>query len=135
MLLDAVVSDLKTIYGVYLREPLAPDAPHFTDEDLERWTALAGTTRVILSEQIAIYLAERFHTSELTFGFCDAIVNDLFGILTSPPAGWSETFYRIYCAFDEGEYQHQNRPPDEDPVDVYTRPYIAQILADLRMSN
>jgi hypothetical protein len=131
-----VASDLRRIYGVCLHQSLPPNAPHFTDEDIERWTALSGGTRTNLCEQIAIYLAKQFHAGEVTYAFCDAIVNDLFGVLiTSPPADWSELFYRIYCAFDEGEYQHKDRPVDEDPVEMYTRRYIAEILAYLPSSN
>ena len=136
VLLDSVASDLSRIYGIRLHQPPSPNASHFSDEDMERWTALAGGTRANLCEQIAIYLAKQFDAGKLTYGFCDAVINDLFGVLvTSPPADWSELFYRIYCAFDEGEYQHRDRPLDEDPVEMYTKRYIAEILAGLPSSN
>src|SRR5665213_1100407 len=99
-------------------------------DDIERRSALTGTPRSVLCDQVAIHLARGFHRSELTFEFCDAIVNDIFGVVTSAEGDWPALFYQVYCAFDEGEYEHRDRP-DEDPVEVYTRPYITQIVTGL----
>jgi hypothetical protein len=136
MLHDVVLADLKTIYGIHLLQPTQENTPRdrITKDDMERWSTLTGAPRSALCDQIAIYLARGFHNSELTFEFCDAIVNDIFGIVTSVEGDWSDLFYQVYCAFDEGEYEHRGRP-DEDPVEVYTRPYITQIVAGLPSSN
>jgi hypothetical protein len=134
MLLDTVRSDLRKIYGDYLLQETTQNVPRLREGDIQRWSALTDTSRSVLCDQIAIYLAQGFHRSELTFEFCDAIVNDIFGVLTSADEGWPALFFRVYCAFDEGEYEHRDRPA-EDPVEVYTRPYIAQIVADLAGSN
>jgi hypothetical protein len=34
----------------------------------------------------------------------------------------------IYDAFDAGEYQHREDPPDTDPEIKYTRPLLTKVL-------
>jgi hypothetical protein len=63
----------------------------------------------------------------MTFAFCDAVVNDLYGVLTSTDEPRPALFWDVFLAFDEGEYYHGNNR-DEDPVEVYTRPMIARIV-------
>jgi hypothetical protein len=101
-----------------------------TKDHIKRWNELTGGTIKSLFGEIGLYLARGFHSSELTFDFCDAIANDLFVILTheSPAEDWSDLLFEVYCAFDEGEYHHRGKP-DDDPVEAYTRPMVAQILA------
>ena len=100
---------------------------HLNEGDIERWSALIDEPRAVLYDRIAIYLARGFHRSELTFEFCDAVVNDIHGIITSGDEDRPDLFWAIYLAFDEGEYYHGNKR-DEDPVEVYTRPQIARIM-------
>ncbi len=85
-----------------------------------------GLSRSQVFEEIARFLALGFNDSELSFSFCDAIVNDLFGPYTDTAKPKSELFWEVYLAFDEGEYFHDNNR-EEDPVEVYTRPMIARI--------
>jgi hypothetical protein len=40
-----------------------------------------------------------------------------------------DLFWKVYVAFDEGEYYHGNNK-EQDPVKAYTRPQIAQILSE-----
>jgi len=131
MSLDDVLSDLRGMYGIYLVQAVDPPTPtaRLTESDVTRWNKLTGGTRQSLYGELALYLARGFHSSELTFRFCDAVANDLFGIMLSgAERDWSDLFDEVYCAFDEGEYDHRERP-DEDPIEVYTRPMIAQIVA------
>ncbi len=100
-----------------------------TDLDMKSWTALTHATQDSICDQIGIYLALAFHRGELTFEFCDEVVNDIFGLITSSDAPWPELFYKIYLAFDDGEY-YRNGRMDEDPVETYTRPQIAQIVLE-----
>ena len=79
-----------------------------------------------------MFLAVGFDASELSFAFCDAVVNDLFGPYTDTAQPKSELFWDVYLAFDEGEFYHGNNR-DEDPVETYTRPMIARILDALEM--
>ena len=135
MSFDTVLSDLRSMYGAYLLPGTDPNVRlvRLTEDDVKRWNELTGRTRKSLYGEIALYLARGFHSSELTFDFCYWIANDLFGIITSgAESDWSEGFYEVYCAFDEGEYNHRGNP-DEDPIEVNTRPSIARIVAG--MSN
>src|SRR5260370_37740423 len=112
-----IISDLKTIYrdGV----PYADLDRHLTEEDVLRWSTLHGWSRSEFFEEIAKFLAFGFNTWELSFEFCDAIVNDLFGPYTDTAKPKSELFWDVYLAFDEGEYYHGNNR-DEDPAETYT---------------
>ena len=78
---------------------------------------------------IAVYLARGFHDSELSFEFCDAVVNDIHRVITFADESRPALFWDVYLAFDEGEYYHNDKR-DEDPVEVYTRPMIARIVAN-----
>jgi hypothetical protein len=79
-------------------------------------------------------LALGYNSSELTFEFCDMVVNDLSTPVTNTSGPKPQDFWEVYSAFDEGEYYHgDNR--DEDPVEVYTRPMIARIVAVLGTSR
>jgi hypothetical protein len=120
-----IVSELKAIYkdGV----PYSDLDRHLTDADVLLWSALHGWSRSQFFEEVAKFLARGFNNSELSFEFCDAIVNDLFGPYTDTAQPKSELFWDVYLAFDDGEYYHgDNR--DKDPVEVYTRLQIAGIV-------
>jgi hypothetical protein len=124
-----VVSELKTLYKNQLGYPNSP-VPGLTDADVDRWSSLISGPRSALYDQIALFLARGFHASELTFAFCDAVINDLFGVITSTNEYRSDFFWAVYLAFDEGEYYHGNNR-DEDPEEVYTRPMISCVLDGL----
>ena len=79
-------------------------------------------------------LARGFHNSELSFEFCDAVVNDIHGVITSANEIRPTLFWDVYLAFDEGEYYHNDKR-DEDPSEAYTRPMIARILDDRPLSQ
>lgn len=127
-----IIGELKTLYkdGIHYR---ALDR-HLTESDVERWAAVSGWSRSELFDEIATCLAVGFNSSELSFEFCDAVVNDLFGPVTNTSGIRPKIFWAVYSAFDEGEYYHcDNR--DGDPVDVYTRPMIIRIVEGLGSSR
>src|SRR5580692_5647206 len=101
-----------------------------TDNDIQRWSALIGEPRSALYEQIAIYLAHGFHSSELDFEFCDAIVNSIHAVIISANENRPDLFWEVFLAFDAGEYYHGNNR-NEDPAEVYTRPLIARVVETL----
>ncbi len=123
----AVIEDLNRIY----RSDRHYDEPRhrLTEKDVGQWIALTGLTRDVLCDRIGIHLASAFHRGEVTFEFCDEIVNDIFGLVTGWDTRWPELFFKVYLAFDEGEYYHDGNTA-EDPVEVYTKPQIAQIVRD-----
>ncbi len=124
MSFDDVEADLIRLYQIHADDPEA----RLREEDVQRWSASLGIPRSELYDRIAVYLARGFNDSELSFEFCDAIVNDLHGIITFADEERPDLFWKVYLAFDEGENYHGN-DREQDPVDVYTRPWIARIVS------
>jgi hypothetical protein len=121
-----VTSELKDLY----KDPLGyphPTVPRLSESGVQRWSSSLGESRSTLYDQIALHLARGFHASELTFAFCDAVVNDLHGVITFANELRPGLFWEVFLAFDEGEYYHGNNR-DEDPAEIYTRPLIAHII-------
>jgi hypothetical protein len=130
---DTVWTDLKRIYQV--RSEQRPFfASRLAESDIQRWSTYLGIPRSALYDQIAIQLAHGFHKAELDFTFCDAIVNDLYRVIIFAEEAWPDVFWRVYLAFDEGEYDHKNNR-DENPSEVYTRPQIADIVDKLPLDK
>jgi hypothetical protein len=130
MSIELVLANLQKIYQTQVQTPSFSGSVQLTEDDVRRWSASIGTSRSALYDGIAVRLARGFKNSELSFEFCDAIVNGLYGIITSADEERPQLFWRVYLAFDEGEYYHGN-DRREDPVEAYTRPMVAQILADV----
>ena len=124
-----VLTELKALYDNRLSFPHSR-VPGLTEADIQRWSALLSQSRSRLYDQVAMNLAQGFYAFELTFVFCDAVVNDLYGVITSANERCPALFWDVYLAFDEGEYYHGNNQ-DEDPVEVYTRPMIARVIEGL----
>jgi hypothetical protein len=120
-----IIGELKTFYkdGV---EYASLDR-HLTEADVERWSNVCGWSRSHLFDEIAKRLALGYNASELSFDFCDMVVNDLAGPVTNTSGARPQVFWEVYSAFDEGEYYHGNNR-DEDPEEVYTRPMIARVV-------
>jgi hypothetical protein len=106
-----------------------PRAAVLSELDVERWSHSLGVPRSELYDQIALHLARGFHVSELAFTFCDAVVNDLHGVISFAGEHRPDLFWEVFLAFDAGEFYPGNNR-DEDPVEVYTRPMIARIIND-----
>jgi hypothetical protein len=124
-----VASELRGLYNDQSHYPECR-VPGLREADFQRWCKTLDVPRSELFDQIALDLARGFYASDLTFGFCDAVINDLFGLITSSNEPSPDLFWRVYLAFDEGEYYHDNNR-DEDPVEVYTRPMITRIINDI----
>jgi hypothetical protein len=127
--LSDVARELKLLYpdGVHYRDL----DRHLTEGDVERWSTGCDWSRFQLFEAIARYLALGFNASELSFEFCDAVVNDLSVAVTNTSGPRPQLFWEVYSAFDQGEFYHDNNR-NEDPVEVYTRPMIARIAESIR---
>jgi len=121
-----ILAELKTLYKDQLGYP-HPRVPGLTEADVQRWSGLLGEPRAMLYDQIAMHLAHGFHASKMTFAFCDAVINDLHSVITLADENRPELFWAVFLAFDAGESYHENNR-DEDPVEVYTRSLIAQII-------
>jgi hypothetical protein len=113
-----IIDELKTFYKVGV-EYHSLDR-RLAEADVARWSKLCGLSRPQLFDQIAMRLALGYNASELSFEFCDMVVNDFAGPVSDTSGPRPPIFWEVYSAFDEGEYYHGcNR--DEDPVEVYTR--------------
>ena len=124
MSFDDVKENLVRLYQIHADDSEA----RLREEDVQRWSLSLGIPRSELYDRIATYLARGFNSSELSFEFCDAIVNDVHGVITFADEERPDLFWKVYLAFDEGEYYHGGNR-EQDPVEVYTRPQIAQIVS------
>ncbi|MGB6112863.1 MAG: hypothetical protein WBG35_17185 [Acidobacteriaceae bacterium] len=127
-----VIDELNTLYKDGVEYRLLDR--HLTDADVERWSNVCGWSRSQLFDEIANRLALAYNASELSFDFCDIVVNDLAGPVTNTSGPGPQIFWQVYSAFDEGEYYHGNNR-DEDPVEAYTRPMIARVVEVLGASS
>jgi hypothetical protein len=124
MSFDDVKTDLVRLYQIHANDP----GSRLREDDVQRWNASLGLPRAKLYDQIAIYVARGFNCSGLSFESCDAIVNDVHGVIAFADEDRPDLFWKADLAFDEGEYYHQDNR-EQDPVEVYTRPQIAQIVS------
>ncbi len=121
MSFEVVLSDLRSIFS---EKELGSKKPRrLIEDDVQKWMKSTGMSEAALYSKIVLYLAHGFHASELTFEYCDAIMNDIFGLVVASHQQMAADVSEVYRAFDEGEYYHQDRP-DADPVDAYTRPLV-----------
>jgi len=78
----------------------------------------------------ALEIAKAYHRRELSYTFCDGVMNDLWsGVEKGFGPGNNqvpEPFYDIYCAFDTGEFYRKSDKSD-DPVAEFTDPAIAEL--------
>jgi hypothetical protein len=129
------MSDIKSVMAE-LQQTYDPDRSylgrpdHLVDADVERWSRRLNSSRSELYDRIGLYLARGFQNSQLTFEFCDAVVNDLHSVITFADEARPDLFWRVYLAFDEGEYRHENDEPEADPVQTYTQPMVAEIVSE-----
>ena len=126
---DKVWAELNAIYA-----ERSEQRPFFTsnlkESDIARWCGYLGSPRADLYDQIALRVARGYHENDLDFTLCDAIVNQIHAVIISSDESRPSLFWRVFDAFDEGEYYHDD-DRDEDPEEVYTRPQIARIVEDL----
>lgn len=106
-----------------------------THEDIIAWSGEAVKEQSALYDRIGAQLALGYHEGRFSFAFCDEVVNVLYGHMiaqqtqnSSPP--WPKLFFRVFEAFDAGEYANPSSPP-HDPVKVHTDPEIAEIVREL----
>jgi hypothetical protein len=114
-----VWSELTAIYADR-REQRPSFASSLKELDIDRWGAYLASSRGHLYDQISLKLARGFADGELDFTFCDAVVNDIHGVITFSGGERPPLFWSVFIAFDNGEYYHDNN-----------RPMIEQILKQI----
>jgi hypothetical protein len=116
MSIDDVIEELKFIYKLTLRGEVA-DYERVSKEVIETWTINLSVSRSDLYDSIALYLAHAFHEQRFPFIFCDAIVNDIAGMIFSSQQELPDLFWDVFLAFDAGEYS-RSRNRNENPVEI-----------------
>lgn len=107
-----------------------------SENDVFHWATQRGQTVSNFLDSFGFELASRFHRRQLSYAFCDEVVNELWVILMGwigrhLSAPWPVTFSEVYDAFDAGEY-HRKEDRTDDPVGDFTKPMIAQIVQKCR---
>jgi hypothetical protein len=104
-------------------------------DDITRWTGGLEEAEAALYDGFGAELARGYYERRYSFDFCDAVVNQLYGLMISkqlqePPPPWPKLFMRVYEAFDAGE-MHRCADKSDDPIAELTDPAIADIIGDL----
>jgi hypothetical protein len=110
----------------------AEDEFHISDADISRWTGGLVEHEEFFYDSLAALLARGYHERQYSFEFCDAVVNNLYGLmigtqLQTPPPAWPNLFWRVFEAFDAGEF-HRKPDKSDDPIAGFTDPEIANIV-------
>ena len=95
-------------------------------EDIDRLCALSGLNRADLYDSFAGYIAQVFAEGQLSFNDAAAAINFMWSESSFGLSGFAKD---VFLAFDDGEHLPANDSPETDPVEKYTRPQIADLLA------
>lgn len=80
-----------------------------------------------LYDQVAASIARRYLRGELSYTTCDTAMNELFRYATSGGGPeLSRLAWRVFEAFDQGEYDHAGEPAEEQG-EVKTRKLLSGI--------
>jgi len=78
---------------------------------------------------VSLLFAKRFESGEVSYEDADAAMNSVWpamlDFIMENNLEIIEPCYSVYCAFDEGEYDHKDGC---DPVEKYTVPTIRELL-------
>lgn len=100
--------------------------------DLEAFGSTLGLAATQLLNELAIATAQGYLAGTLSYEDGDEVMNGLASAIYD--AGMHGDFphpaLALYHAFDDGEYQRRNDPPQTNPGEQYTRPQVEQILRD-----
>lgn len=95
------------------------------------WATQRNQTAVNFLDSFGLELAKRYHKGELSFTYCDDVMNDLWGILVcwseQMAEPWPKIFYEVYDTFDAGE-SHLKEDGSDDAASEFIKPFIADIL-------
>lgn len=79
--------------------------------------------------EISLLFALRFNEGSTSYDDADCAMNRIWSLMLDYVIKMDicllEPCYSIYCAFDAGEYDHQD---NADPIEKYTKPTIREIL-------
>jgi hypothetical protein len=124
-----VITELQRRYALDWVQQ-APD-----QEDVAGWTEGSVEAELTFYDGVAAELARGYFERRYSFDFCDAVVNQLYALMISkqhldPSPPWPKLFWRVYEAFDAGEW-HRLANKSDDPIAEFTDPEIAEIVREL----
>ncbi|MBK5571827.1 hypothetical protein [Ensifer sp. SSB1] len=103
-----------------------------TLDDVIRWAGALNNWDFY--NAAALEIATAYHRGELSYTFCDSVMNDLWGAVQEgfgPGANKvPEPFFEIYEAFDAGEF-HRRQDKSDNPVADFTDPLISALVIRL----
>lgn len=112
----------------FLQFAIDQSPQRLTRADIMRWAGACNDWDFYNSA--ALEIAKGYHRGELSYTFCDGVMNDLWsGVQEGFGSGKNEVpepFFEIYEAFDAGEY-HRKHDKTDDPVVEFTNPVIAEL--------
>jgi len=93
-------------------------------------------TLEIFLDDIARKIASGYSEGTLDFGYCDAVMNNLFSLMflgyDNVPSDFT---WSVFLAFDEGEYCHSGDPKSASPEELYTRPQLLALLENEKANH
>ena len=119
------------ILNTLLERTKQGQTPCFTPQD---WQAWAGQTFAQDAwNAVALILARKFLSGEVTFEEADWIINDFWllvhtGRVEVDTQAYAQPWAEVFFAFDAGEYHHKPDKSD-DPVRDRTVPMLKKVLA------
>ncbi len=97
---------------------------------IDEWAWRCGISVFRFLDEFAVRLARKFDRGELSFEFCDSVINDLYGVcVSSRLSNFPRLFWKVFEAFDAGEY-HRASDKSDDPVSEQTVPLIKELLVE-----
>lgn len=97
--------------------------------DYKECAKVIGISLDEVFNELSIYIARSFLNGIFSYDDADfamnAVWSAMLGYVMEKDIHVLEPCYSIYCAFDEGEYDHRD---GSDPVEKYTKPLLKQIL-------
>jgi len=78
-------------------------------------------------DEFSHYVAVCYLSGTLTFEVADRAMNELFShSYADEDRGMPSFAWQVFNAFDQGEFHHQDDPPDVDPELKYTKPILIE---------
>ena len=88
-----------------------------------------------LIEDLSIETAWKFYKQEISYLEGDFIMNNIYAFWIHQYCkefGFSEIAWECYEAFDSGEFSRQSDDSELDPIEIYTKPLIEELLKKLK---
>jgi hypothetical protein len=86
-------------------------------------------------DALGLEIARRYHSGLISFYEADCSINTMFsamchGLFFTDYFDSTRLAFRVFAAFDEGEYVHRSDEDSVDPVKKYTDPSIELIVKE-----